>query len=404
MKAIVLAAGEGQRCRPLTATRSKVMLPVVNRPILEYVIEALVRNDIKDIILIVGYEKERIMNYFEDGIDFGANIKYVDQGVQLGTAHAIEQARPYIEKGTDFLVLNGDNIIEPATIRDLLDSYKGEATFLTSQRDDICGYGVVLTKGSKVTKIIEKPKSLVSHLVNTGMYVFNEKIFPEIEKTGISPRGEYEITGALQNMIENEEDIHNVTARHLWLDSRYPWDLLKSNSSMLNRKNEAVNLGEIENGAVIIGDVSIGENTIIRAGSYIVGPIAIGKNCDIGPNAVVLPSSSIGNNVSIEPFTTLKNSIVMDNVRIGPLSHVSHSVIANNTSLGSYFATEVKENTSVKLENELADAGKIGVIVGEDCEIGLRVLTKPGVLISKGCNIASDTTIREHLPEGSIVL
>ncbi len=404
MKAIVLAAGEGQRCRPLTATRSKVMLPVVNRPILEYVIEALVKNDIKDIILIVGYEKERIMNYFEDGIDFGAQIKYVDQGVQLGTAHAIEQARPYIEKNTDFVVLNGDNIIEPATIKDLLTSFKGETTFLTSQKNDICGYGVVLTKGSKVTKIIEKPKSLVSHLVNTGMYVFNEKIFPEIEKTNISPRGEYEITDALQSMIENEEDINAVTTTHLWLDSRYPWDLLKSNSSMLNRKGEKTNHGEIEAGATIIGDVSVGENSIIRAGSYIVGPVAIGKNCDIGPNAVVLPSSSIGDNVSIEPFTTLKNSILMDNVRVSPHAHVSNSVIANNTTLGPYFATEAKNNVSIKLENELVDAGKIGAIVGEDCEIGLRVLTKSGILISKGCKISSDATIRENLPESSIVL
>ncbi|MBP2031080.1 glucose-1-phosphate thymidylyltransferase [Methanohalophilus levihalophilus] len=404
MKAIVLAAGEGQRCRPLTATRSKVMLPVVNRPILEYVIEALVKNDIKDIILIVGYEKERIMDYFEDGVDFGASIKYIEQEVQLGTSHAIEQARPYIEKGMNFLVLNGDNIIESSTIKDLLNSFKGEATILTSQRDDISEYGVVLTKGSKVTKIIEKPKSLVSHLVNTGMYVFNENIFPEIEKTTISQRGEYEITDALQNMIEKGEDVHTVTTKHLWMDSRYPWDLLKSNSSMLNRKEEPVNHGKVEEGATIVGEVSVGENTIIRAGSYIVGPVALGRNCDIGPNAVVLPSTSIGKNVSIEPFTTIKNSIIMDNVRIGPHSHISHSVIANNTSLGPYFATEAKDNTGIKLGNELVDAGKIGAIVGEDCEAGLRVLTKAGAIISKGCSIGSDTTIRELLPENSVVL
>jgi glucose-1-phosphate thymidylyltransferase len=404
MKAIVLAAGEGQRCRPLTATRSKVMLPVVNRPILEYVIEALVSNDIKDIILIAGYEKERIMDYFEDGIDFGATITYVTQQVQLGTAHAIKQARPYIEKNTDFLVLNGDNIIEPTTIRDLLDSFKGKATFLTSQRDDICGYGVVLTKGSKVTKIIEKPKTLVSHLVNTGTYVFNERIFAEIEMTDISPRGEYEITDVLQNMIGEGEEIHTVTTNHLWLDSRYPWDLLKANSSMLNRKEKSIILGTVEEGTTIAGDVSIGENSIIRAGSYIVGPVTIGKNCDIGPNAVVLPSSSIGNNVSFGPFSTLKNSILMDNVRVGTNAHISYSIIANNSSIGAHFATETKENVTIKLGNELVEATKIGAIIGEDCDLGLRVLTKSGILISKGCRIDSNTTIRENLPEGSIVL
>ena len=131
--------------------------------------------------------------------------------------------------------------------------------------------------------------------------------------------------------------------------------------------------------------------------------LAIGKNCDIGPNAVVLPSSSIGNNVSIEPFTTLKNSILMDNVRVGPHAHISYSVIANNSILGPYFATETKENVSIKLENELVDAGKIGTIVGEDCDLGLRVLIKSGILISKDCKIGSDVTVRENLPEGSIV-
>lgn len=403
MKAIVLAAGEGRRCRPLTANRSKVMLPVANRPILEYVIESLVKNDIIDIILIVGYEKERIMDYFEDGVDFGAKIEYVEQTVQLGTAHAIEQARLYIEKGSDFIVLNGDNIIEPATIRQLLDSAKGDVTFLTARKDNICGYGVVLTKGPKVTKIIEKPKTLVSHLINTGTYVFNERIFPEIEKTGISPRGEYEITTALQNMIEIGKDVYAVTTNRLWLDSRYPWDLLKSNSGMLSRKRDIASRGVLEDGATIIGDVSIGENSTIRAGSYIVGPAIIGDNCDIGPNAVILPSTSIGNNVSVGPFVSIKNSILMDNARIGAHAHVSYSIIANNTNLGPYCATETKENVDVRLGNELVKAGKIGSIIGDNCELGLRVLTKAGILISKGCRIESDTTIRDNLPEGSLV-
>ena len=92
MKAIILAAGEGLRCRPLTLTRSKVMLPVANRPILEHVISSLEKNEIKEIILVVGYEKERIMNYFEDGLNFGVNISYVEQKAQLGTAHDVRQA------------------------------------------------------------------------------------------------------------------------------------------------------------------------------------------------------------------------------------------------------------------------------------------------------------------------
>jgi glucose-1-phosphate thymidylyltransferase len=94
----------------------------------------------------------------------------------------------------------------------------------------------------------------------------------------------------------------------------------------------------------------------------------------------------------------------MDNVRIGPHSHLSYSIIAGNISLGSYFATETKEKVCVRLDNELVEAGKLGTVIGDDCDIGLRVLTKAGVLISKGCGIESDTTIRDNIPEGSTVL
>lgn len=94
MKAVILAAGEGVRCRPLTLARSKVMLPVANKPILEHIIQALAENGIKEIILVVGYKKERIMDYFGDGINFGVSITYVEQSAQLGTAHAIRQAEP----------------------------------------------------------------------------------------------------------------------------------------------------------------------------------------------------------------------------------------------------------------------------------------------------------------------
>ncbi len=159
MKAIILAAGgEGLRCRPLTLTRSKVMLPVANRPILEHVISSLEKNEIKEIILVVGYEKERIMNYFEDGLNFGVNISYVEQKAQLGTAHAIEQAKKLIgPEDSEFLVLNGgDNLVEPKTIADLLNNYEGDASLLTVRMEDTAGYGVVLKEKKKVTQILEK--------------------------------------------------------------------------------------------------------------------------------------------------------------------------------------------------------------------------------------------------------
>ncbi|MFQ6056234.1 MAG: sugar phosphate nucleotidyltransferase, partial [Methanosarcinales archaeon] len=118
MKAVILAAGEGLRCRPLTLTRSKVMLPVANKPIIEHVINACRENNIKDIILVVGYKKEKIMDYFKNGIDFGVNITYVHQKKALGTAHAILFAEKLIDN--EFIVLNGDNLVDEKAISDLL--------------------------------------------------------------------------------------------------------------------------------------------------------------------------------------------------------------------------------------------------------------------------------------------
>ena len=174
MKAVILAAGEGKRCRPLTLTRSKVMLPVANKPILEHIINALVKNDIKEIILVVGYKKERIMDYFEDGINFGVKIEYVEQKAQIGTAHAILQARNLIGNEEKFVVVNGDNIIGPDAIADLINGEEGDATLLTCKKDNVSGYGVIVAKGKNVIEIIEKPKTLISHLINTGIYLFKK--------------------------------------------------------------------------------------------------------------------------------------------------------------------------------------------------------------------------------------
>ncbi|MDF1534670.1 MAG: sugar phosphate nucleotidyltransferase, partial [Methanosarcinaceae archaeon] len=375
MKAVILAAGEGLRCRPLTLTRSKVMLPVANKPILEHAIYSLAENGIKDIVLIVGYEKERIMDYFEDGMNFGVNITYIEQKAQLGTAHAIKQTRKLIEpEAEDFLVLNGDNIIEPKTISDLLDGRGGDATIVTFKMEHTIGYGVVIAEDKQVKKIVEKPRVDISHLVNTGIYLFNPKIFKYIENTQISDNGEYAITDSLQQMIEDRLKVTMVPTRSRWLDAIHSWDLLKANSIILDKYDTLTVKGTVEEGAVIKGNVSIGKNTIIRSGSYIVGPAMIGDNCEIGPDVVILPSTTIGNNTSIGPFSQIKNSIIMNDARIESHAYISNSVIGSNNTIGSYFITDEKNNLNIEMIGILHHADRLGVITGDDIVIGHRVL------------------------------
>ncbi|WP_406656817.1 bifunctional sugar-1-phosphate nucleotidylyltransferase/acetyltransferase [Methanolobus sp. ZRKC2] len=405
MKAIVLAAGEGRRCRPLTLTRSKVMLPVANKPILEHVINALAKNEIKDIILIVGYEKERIMDYFEDGVNFGVKINYIEQKAQIGTAHAILQARESIDADEEaFLVVNGDNIIEPETISDLIKGADGDATVLACKKENVTGYGVIVAEGQHVKKIVEKPQSMVSHLINTGTYLFKPQVFDIIERTPLSTWGEYAITDTLQLMIDEGMNVTMTNTFSDWLDAAFSWDLLKSNPVVLGEFETDIKKGTVEEGAVIKGSVAIGSNTTIRSGCYIVGPVIIGDNCDIGPNTVILPSTSIGNNVSIASFTSIQNSIIMNDGRIGTHSTISNSIIGSNTSIGSHFITEEKEKMMIEVEGGLYFADKLGTIIGDDTEVGSSVLVKAGTMISPNCRVNSGKTISEALPVNSIVI
>lgn len=402
MKAVILAAGEGLRCQPLTLTRSKVMLPVANKPILEHIINALATCGINEIIMVVGYKKERIMDYFLDGIDLGVHITYIEQKGQLGTAHAVNQVSSYVD--CEFIVLNGDNIIESSTISDILKGRSGDVTLLTVTREYAEGYGIVTSTDKRVLKIEEKPKEDISHMVNTGIYIFNPDIFNEIDFTTVSETGEYAITDTIQKMIDSGKTVNMVHSASTWIDAVHSWDLLRANAYLLERHKHFINKGTIEDGAVVRGNVSIGANTIIRSGSYIIGPAIIGTNCGIGPNTVILPSTTIGDNCTIEPSVQIKNSIIMRDVRIGSFSYISNSIIGAHNSIGSNFITETGDNISIEIKGIIHTASKLGTVIGDGNIIKHRVLTEPGKMIATGCSISSGIIICKSIPENSLVI
>lgn len=405
LEAIVLAAGEGTRLRPFTLSQPKVMIPIANKPILEYVIESLSQCSISDITLVVGYKKEKVMNYFESGKKFGVNLTYVEQPQQLGTAHAIKLAENSISN--NFLVLNGDNLISAQTIRDAIDDMSGDVTLLLTVKENVKGYGVVTTEGNKVTQVIEKPGTDVSHFINTGVYIFSPVVFDEIPYTKISLRGEYEITDTIQRMIDNQYEVKGVHTTSTWIDASYPWDLLNANAAVLGKlgtEKPIKRKGIIEEGATVKGKVVLGENSVIRAGSYLVGPVVVGKDAEIGPNVTILPCTSIGNGVVISSFTEIRNSIIMSDVRVGSNSFISNSIIGKNSILGSHFITEQDNLTSVNLDGEFQHVMNIGAIIGENCRFGHNVLVESGKIIGIHCNVESGTNIRKNIINYSTVL
>lgn len=384
MKAVILAAGEGTRMRPLTQNRPKVMLPIANKPILEHVMLAVKNAGINDFVFVVGYHSETVRDYFGVGSKWDVHIDYIEQKGQLGTAHAIELAKDFVNER--FLVLNGDVLVESSYLQKLM-KRKEVAVLAAKKVENPQEFGIIITRGNKVSKIIEKPKSPSSNLANAGVYVFGKEIFDVIKRTKKSIRGEYEITESVQILIDDGGAVgYEIYEGKLLLDVGRPWDMLTANELLLTKMKKDIQ-GTIEPYATIKGEVTIGKKTIVRNGAYIIGPIIIGENCDIGPNCFIRPSTSIGDNVRIGNAVEVKNSIIMNGTHIGHHSYVGDSVIGHNCNFGA--GTKVanlrfdEKTIKIMIKGKLVDSGrkKLGVIMGDNVRTGINSMLNTGATI-----------------------
>jgi len=397
MKAVILAAGEGKRLRPLTVNRPKPMIQIANKPILEYVVKALADNNVRDIKLVVGYKKELIMSHFQDGKRWGVNIEYIHQDKQLGTAHALWGCRNFVKE--PFIVLPGDNVIDADTIKPMVEA-EDEWGVIISESATPSKYGVVSTDGKPITHIVEKPEREMSNIVSTGICRFPPRVFETLD--GLIKAGENDLTTLLQEVIKQGEKVMGVRNRGKWMDAVYPWDVLGLNAVALKELG-SVSGGKVEPNVNISGPVTIGKDTILRSGTYILGPTVIGEGCDIGPNVCLLPSTTLGNNVTIRPFTEIRHSVIMDDVYIGSSSYLSHSVIMNGCQLGNHFVASYGEATIIT-EDEVFDLKDAGTMMGEDCKIGNNVVVGPGVIIGTNCRIHTFKHITSSIEDNSTVM
>jgi glucose-1-phosphate thymidylyltransferase len=388
-QAIVLAAGEGQRLRPFTVNRPKAMLAIADKPILQFVVESLAQNGIRNIVFVVGYRKEQVYDYMGSGAPFGVDITYVNQEAQLGTAHALSQARDIAEE--EFLVLPGDNLIEASTIADFM-QVKPEAV-LVKRVDNPARYGVVTLDGGEVKDIVEKPPEPGGNMVNTGIYAFTREVFKFTENV-------LDIPDVLNNMIAAGHTIGAVETEGTWLDIVYPWDVLSLNEAVLQNIEASIG-GTVEAGVSLKGQVAIGEGSMIRSGSSIYGPAVIGSGCDVGPNACIMPATSIGDNVAISPFTQIKNSVIGNDVTIGPGCIISDSVIDKGCVLKGRF-TAIGGPSEVRINGE-SPSINVGAIMGEDCNVESNVTAQPGVIVGNYCQVQMLKLISGRLPDRSLV-
>ena len=412
MQAVILTAGEGTRMRPLTLTRPKTMLPVAGKPILQHTPEALTDNGVGEIVMITGYHEEAVRDHFGDGSDFGAEISYIRQEERLGTAHAIGHASEVIED--DFIALNGDIIIDPLLIDDLISEYlkRSPETFMVLREVDNPGpFGAVKLDGDRVTEIIEKPGpgTDAGNLINTGIYVFSPAIFDYIERTPLSGRGEYEITDSIMMQVSDDLPVTGLVSGRDWIDVGRPWELLDAGEKLMKDLESSFE-GEVEDGVTIHGPVVIGPGTIIRSGTYIQGPVYIGRDCDIGPNSYLRAYTCIGNGVSVGNAVEIKNSIIMDGTNVNHLSYVGDSVIGMNCNIGA--GTNIANlqfndgPVKMKVKEESLDTGrrKLGAVFGDGVKTGVNSSFNPGVKIGKNSCIGPGCVIYEDVPSDKLLI
>ena len=412
MKAIILSAGEGSRMRPLTLTKPKTMLPVAGKPIIQYNIESLRDNGIKDILLIVRYKEEMVRDYFGDGHDFGVNISYKTQKDFLGTANAISYGEDFIKDS--LIVLNGDIILDNEIINEIIKKYnymKPDTLMLLTEVEDPSAFGVVEIENGNIKSIVEKPKKeeAPSNLVNAGIYVFNKDIFEKIKKTELSERGEYEITDSVSLQIADGKTVIGHKTSKDWIDVGRPWELIEVNEELISQLKTDIK-GHVEDGAHIHGEIFLDEGSIIRAGVYIEGNVYIGKNCDIGPNSYIRGNSYFGDNVHVGNAVEIKNSIIMENTNVSHLSYVGDSVIGSNCNIaaGTNIANLRFDNRSVKtkIKNQMIDSGrrKFGSIIGDSVKTGINSSFSPGVKVGHNSTIGSGVLLYDDVPSNTRVL
>jgi UDP-N-acetylglucosamine diphosphorylase/glucosamine-1-phosphate N-acetyltransferase len=396
-RAVIMAAGEGTRMRPLTYTRPKVMLPIANKPIVEHLLIEMKEAGINEFVFIVGYHDEEIRNYFEDGSRWGVKVQYCSQRKQLGTADAVRMVEGMVSGS--FLLANGDVIISREDITRL--TSKNENALTVVELPDVTGLGVLEVRDGKVVRILEKMANPPSRLANAGLYLFTPEIFKAIQQTPKSPRGEYEITDSIQLLINAGQGVSYQEIKG-WLDLSYPWDLLTANEKIL-ADLKPQNLGEIEPNVSIKGPVSVGKGTVIRSGAYIVGPVMIGDNCDIGPNCFIRASTAVGNHCHIGAAVEVKNSIVMNESKVPHLSYIGDTIIGENCNLGA--GTKV---ANLRLDKKNISIGemdthrrKLGAIIGDNVQTGINVSINIGTMVGNNTFIGPGALAHGIISPGS---
>lgn len=357
MKALVLAGGRGTRLRPITHTRAKQLVPVANKPVLFYGLESIAAAGIKEVGIIVSDPREmlqpdhrtgelvtvlvnsqaEIRAAVGDGSQFGLKVTYIEQEAPLGLAHAVKISETFMA-GDSFVMYLGDNLIKDGIshfVREF-DAEKPDAQILLAKVARPWEFGVAELEGERVVRLEEKPKAPKSHLALVGVYLFTSSIFDAVRAIQPSPRGELEITDAIQHLISTKKNVRSHVIHGWWKDTGRVEDLLEANRIVLADLQTAI-AGTVDSATVVEGSVVIGKGAVVER-SHLRGPLVIGANARVS-DAYVGPFTALADGVRLS-MCEIEHSIVLDNSHIHDIGRrIESSLIGRDVVVTS---TEVR--------------------------------------------------------------
>lgn len=395
MKAVILAAGEGTRMRPLTEDTPKPLLPVAGKPLIEHNIDTL-EDHVEEIIIVAGYQIQQFREKFGDW----EKIKIVEQEEARGTADAALQAGEFIDGKT--VILNGDDIYGESALKAL----ETNSAVLAARSDKPECFGVLETSEGKVERLQEKPDNPPSPFVNTGFYVVQPEFFELLEDIQRSERGEYEITDALDRYLRQNQV--EVVEAGRWLPCSYPWQLIDANEELIGEVAERSIRGEVAESAILKGDVLVEEDAEVRENTVIEGPAIIKQGSEIGPDAYIRGGTVTGKNVKVGK-SEVKNSVIRQGSNIPHFNYVGDSYIGKDVNLGAgaKIANLHSGSSSVKMKvkDELKDTGreKFGCVIGSEARIGVNTSIKMGRKIGYRAITDSHEKVSQNLPDNSVL-
>jgi glucose-1-phosphate thymidylyltransferase len=384
--AVILAAGEGSRLTPLTEYRPKPMLPAVNRPILEYVLDSLIAAEIDHIHVVVGYRATRVQSHFGPYYR-GHELTYHRQETQLGSGHALLQVRDAIDD--DFLVVNGDEVTADRMVRAVVEAHAPDrlATLAVIESEEAHHYGAVRLRDTTVEEFVERPAEGDYRLLNAGVYAFDAAVFDYIDA---APRasGELGLPTAITWAMDRGETIHAVRTGGMRTEATYPWDLTELAASLLAA-------GFVEEPERRDG-VFVDEAASVHPAATLRPPVAVAADAVVGPGAVVGPDVAVGRNTTVEANATVRRCVLDVDTRIGAGSVVTDSVTGQDAELSSG-VTVPGGPGDVRIGTTVHEDRALGCVVSDRAVLGGGVTVDPGTLVGPDARVGHGVSLHDNV-------